>query len=54
MYTKNIIEDLNRQYRKVTNGKALFSTDKFLMKVLYLATMSTTKKGTPKIRNWIK
>lgn len=52
MYTTNIIENLNRQYRKVTKGKAIFPTDKALMKSLYLATMDATKKWTMRIRLW--
>ena len=52
MYTTNIIEKLNRQYRKVTKGKAVFPTDKVLTKSLYLATMDTAKKWSMKIRLW--
>lgn len=52
MYTTNIIENLNRQYRKVTKGKAVFPTDKSLMKSLYLATMDATKKWSMRIRLW--
>jgi len=44
MYTTNIIENLNRQYRKVTKGKPIFPTDMSLMKALYLATENATKK----------
>lgn len=52
MYTTNIIENLNRQYRKVTKGKAVFTSDKALIKSLYLATMDATKKWTMRYRNW--
>lgn len=52
MYTTNIIENLNRQYRKVTKGKAIFPTDNSLMKALYLATQDATKKWTSRQRNW--
>lgn len=52
MYTTNIIENLNRQYRKVTKGKAVFPTDKSLIKSLYLATMDVTKKWTMRIKLW--
>lgn len=52
MYTTNAIENLNRQYRKVTKGKAVYPTDKSLMKSLYLATMDHTKKWTSRQRNW--
>jgi transposase-like protein len=52
MYTTNIIENLNRQYRKVTKGKPIFPTDMSLMKALYLATENATKKWTSRYRNW--
>lgn len=52
MYTTNIIENLNRQYRKVTKGKPVFPTDMSLMKSLYLATENATKKWTQRQRNW--
>jgi len=52
MYTTNIIENLNRQYRKVTKGKAVFPTDKSLMKSLYLATVDATKKWSMRVRRW--
>lgn len=38
MYTTNIIEGVNRQYRKVTKIKSIFTTDTSLDKILYLAT----------------
>jgi len=44
MYTTNVIESLNRQYRKVTKNKTVFPTDDSLMKILYLATIHVTKK----------
>jgi len=52
MYTTNIIENLNRHYRKVTKGKPIFPTDQSLMKMLYLATMNAIKKWSMRIRNW--
>jgi len=52
MYTTNIIENLNRQYRKVTKGKAIFPSDKALAKSLFLATKDATKKWTMRIRYW--
>lgn len=52
MYTTNIIENLNRQYRKVTKGKAVFPTDKALLKSLFLATNDATKKWSMRIRCW--
>ncbi len=52
MYTTNIIENLNRQYRKVTKAKPIFPTDESLLKVLYLATMNATEKWYVRLRNW--
>ena len=50
MYTTNIIENLNRQYRKVTKGKPVFPTDTSLVKALYLATENAAKKWTQRDR----
>jgi len=52
MYTTNIIENLNRQYRKVTKAKPVFPTDESLLKALYLATEHATQKWTSRMRNW--
>lgn len=38
MYTTNTIESLNRQFRKYTKTKSVFSTDMPLLKCLYLST----------------
>lgn len=52
MYTTNIIEGVNRQYRKVTKTKSVFPSDTSLEKMLYLATMNIVKKWTQRYRNW--
>ncbi|MPW27385.1 IS256 family transposase, partial [Alkalibaculum sp. M08DMB] len=52
MYTTNIIEGLNRQYRKVTKTKSVFPTDISLEKMLYLASINVMKKWTQRYRNW--
>lgn len=52
MYTTNIIEGLNRQYRKVTKTKSVFSSDTSLEKMLYLASENITKKWTQRYRGW--
>ena len=52
MYTTNIIEGLNRQYRKVTKTKSVFPSDTSLEKMLYLASQNVTKKWTQRYRNW--
>lgn len=52
MYTTNIIEGLNRQYRKVTKTKNVFPSDSALEKILYLASGNVIKKWTQCYRNW--
>jgi transposase-like protein len=52
MYTTNIIESLNRQYRKVTKSKSIYPTDDSLLKSLYLATADVVKKWTMRVQNW--
>ena len=52
MYTTNIIEGLNRQYRKVTKTKSVFPSDSALEKILYLASGNVVKKWTQRYRNW--
>jgi transposase-like protein len=52
IYTTNIIEGLNRQFRKVTKTKAVFPSDTSLEKMLYLASMNVIKKWTQRYRNW--
>ena len=52
MYTTNIIEGLNRQYRKVTKAKSVFPSDQSLEKMLYLASENITKKWTQRYRGW--
>jgi putative transposase len=39
-----MIENFNRQLRKVTKSKTIFPTDDSLMKILYLAMTDVTKK----------
>lgn len=52
IYTTNIIESLNRQYRKVTKTKSIFPNDESLLKMLYLASVNIEKKWTMRYRNW--
>ena len=52
MYTTNVIEGLNRQYRKVTKTKSVFPSDSSLEKMLYLASLNVAKKWTQRYRNW--
>ena len=52
MYTTNIIEGLNRQYRKVTKTKSVFPSDTSLEKMPFLASRNVTKGWTQRYRNW--
>ena len=52
MYTTNIIEWVNRQFRKVTRTKSTFPSDDSLLKMLYLASQNIIKKWTMRYRNW--
>lgn len=52
MYTTNIIEGLNRQFRKVTKTKSVFPNDASLEKMLYLASVNVMKKWKMRYRNW--
>lgn len=52
IYTTNIIEGLNRQYRKVTKSKTMFPSDNSLEKMLYLASRNVMKKWTQRYKNW--
>ena len=44
MYITNMIERLNRQYRKVTRTKSVFPSDSSPEKMLYLASLNVAKK----------
>ena len=46
MYTTNIIEGLNRQFRKVTKTKSHFANDVSSENMIYLASMNVIKKCT--------
>ena len=52
MYTTNVIESLNSQFRKITKNKKIFPTDDSLLKILYLATEKVSKKRTRKYPDW--
>ncbi|MDD3279208.1 MAG: IS256 family transposase [Lachnospiraceae bacterium] len=52
MYTTNIIEGVNRQFRKATKTKSAFPTDSALEKMLYLTTQNVKKKWAQRYRNW--
>jgi transposase-like protein len=52
IYTTNVVENLHRQFRKVTKNRAVFTNDDALIKMLYLAYRDISKKWTQPIRNW--
>ncbi|MBF5059091.1 IS256 family transposase [Candidatus Neptunochlamydia vexilliferae] len=52
IYTTNAVESLHRQFRKVTKTRAVFPSDKALLKMLYLASRDVSKKWTLPVRGW--
>jgi putative transposase len=52
VYTTNTIENLNRQFRKVTKTTQVFPHDDALIKLLWLAQADITQKWTMTTRNW--
>ena len=52
IYTTNLIEGLNRQFRKITKSKPSFTNDDALRKILYLASQNIVEHWTSVCRNW--
>lgn len=52
IYTTNIIEGLNRQFRKITKNKPSFTNDDSLKKILYLASKKIVEHWSITCRNW--
>ena len=52
IYTTNIIEGLNRQFRKITKNKPSFTNDDSLRKILYLASKNIVEHWTAVCQNW--
>ena len=52
IYTTNIIEGLNRQFRQITKNKPSFTSDDSLRKMLYLASKKIVEHWTVRCRNW--
>ncbi|WP_313527756.1 IS256 family transposase [Anaerotignum sp.] len=52
IYTTNIIEGLNRQFRQITKNKPSFTNDDSLRKMLYLASQKIVEHWTARCRNW--
>lgn len=54
IYTTNAIESLNSTYKKLNRQRTVFTSDKALLKSLYLSTLQATKKWTQPLRGWGK
>ena len=52
IYTTNAIENLNRQFRKVTKTTSIFPHNEALQKLLWLAQQDISKRWTMPVRNW--
>lgn len=52
IYTTNPIESFNNAAKKVANRKRSFPSNEALLKILYLSTMSVTKKWSQQMRTW--
>jgi len=52
IYTTNIVENLHRQFRKVTKNRSIFPNDDALKKMLFLAYRDLSKKSTTAVRDW--
>lgn len=52
VYTTNAVENLHRQFRKVTKTRSAFPHDGALRKLLYLAYRAIAQKWTMPLRNW--
>lgn len=52
IYTTNIIEGLNRQFRSITKTKPSLTNDDSLRKMLYLASKKIVEHWTARCRNW--
>ena len=52
IYTTNTIENLNRQFRKVTKTTTIFPHDDALIKLLWLAQADITQNWRMTVRHW--
>ena len=52
IYTTNIIEGLNRQFRQITKNKPSFTNDDSLRRMLYLASQRIIKHWHARCQNW--
>lgn len=52
IYTTNTIEGYHRQVRKITKSKGAFTSEKSLMKLVYLVQLKISSTWTKPIHNW--
>ena len=52
IYTTNMIEGLNRQFRQITKNKPSFTSDDSLRRMLYLASQRIVKHWKSSCQNW--
>ena len=52
IYTTNIIEGLNLQFRQITKNKPSFTNDDSLRRMLYLASQRIVKHWHARYQNW--
>jgi len=52
IYTTNTIEGYHRQVRKITKSKGAFTSEKSLMKLVYLVQLKIAEKWTRPMHNW--
>ena len=52
IYTTNIIEGLNRQFRQITKNKPSFTSDDSLRRMLYLASQRIVKHWHARCQHW--
>ncbi|MGX9359013.1 transposase [Mycoplasma sp. 2575] len=52
IYTTNVIENLNRNIRKISRNKTSFPTDDSLIKIVYFAIQNQLEKWNKVVFNW--
>ena len=52
IYTTNIIEGQNRQFRQITKNKPSFTNDDSLLRILYLASQRIVMHWRARCQNW--
>ncbi|WP_438340910.1 transposase [Mycoplasma sp. 125] len=52
IYTTNVIENLNRNIRKISKNKTSFPTDDSLIKIIYFAIQNQVEKWEKSVSDW--